>query len=154
MSILAKLQPARGAIKKRKRVGRGEASGHGRTSTRGNKGQKSRSSRHIRPGFEGGQMPLHRRSPKWGFTRAHKIYFQIVNLEMLNEKFKEGDEVTPSSCLEKRLIRKAHHPMKVLGQGTLTKPLKVSAHAFSKVAEDAIKKNQGTVTVLKKAASY
>ncbi|MBN8554068.1 MAG: 50S ribosomal protein L15 [Deltaproteobacteria bacterium] len=153
MSMLAKLKPKAGARKKMKRLGRGDASGHGGTSTRGHKGQRARSSMAIRVGFEGGQMPLHRRSPKWGFTNPSQIIYSTVNIGDLSERFNAGDEVNLKSLLEKSLVRTSRRPLKILGTGKLTKALKVTADAFSTSAKKAIEEAKGTVTSLKKTAS-
>lgn len=153
MTILANIGPKTGARRKMKRVGRGDGSGHGGTSGKGHKGQKARSSPHIRVGFEGGQMPLHRRSPKWGFTNPTKKTFSVVNLIRIGERFNAGEEVNPKSLFEKKLIRTLRHPLKVLGTGKLTKSLKVTAHAFSATAQKAIEDAKGSVTILKKIAS-
>ena len=153
MSMLSKLKPKAGARKKMKRLGRGDASGHGGTSTRGHKGQRARSSAGIRPGFEGGQMPLHRRSPKWGFTNPSRVIYSTVNVGDLSERFNAGDEVNLKSLLEKSLVRSSRRPLKILGNGKLTKALKVTADAFSGSAKKAIEEAKGTVTSLKKTAS-
>jgi large subunit ribosomal protein L15 len=140
---LDKLKPARGATRNRKRVGRGPGSGLGKTAGRGEKGQKSRSGFARKPGFEGGQMPLHRRIPKRGFTnhRFRKEY-AIVNLERL-EIFEAGTIVTPEVLLERGVIRKLMMGVKILGGGSLTKALTVRAHAFSAKSEQAIAKLGG-----------
>ena len=149
MSLLATLKPNKGAKKKMKRVGRGESSGHGKTSGKGNKGQKARSSRHIAVGFEGGQMPLHRRSPKWGFNRSQKMAYQIVNISDLNEKFQSGEAANPETLSARGLVKKRQLPIKILGNGKLEKSLNVSAQAFSKGAEKIITQAKGVVTILK-----
>ncbi len=151
MSIMAKLAPQIGAKKSRKRVGRGDGSGHGGTSGKGHKGQKSRSSPHIRVGFEGGQMPLHRRSPKWGFTKPNLVEFNILNLSDL-ERFPDGTDVNPSVCLQKGFVKGQGRPLKILGGGKLSKKLTVRAHAFSASAKSAIEAAKGSVEVLKKVA--
>lgn len=148
MSMLSKLGPKKGARKKMKRIGRGDGSGHGGTSTKGHKGQKARSSPHITRGFEGGQMPLQRRSPKWGFTNPTRVIFNALNLDTLSENFENGAEVNPAICAEKGLTRRSSRPLKILGRGKLTKALKVSAHGFSASAQKSIEAAKGTVTVL------
>ena len=153
MSVLAQLKPNSGSQKKRIRLGRGNASGKGGTSTKGHKGQKARSAPGIKPSFEGGQMPLHRRSPKWGFTNIFKIQYQVVNLDELNEKFESGADVTPEICYQKRIIRKKALPLKILGRGKLSKSLKVSAHAISESAKKAIEEAKGSVALIEKKAS-
>jgi large subunit ribosomal protein L15 len=153
MSVLAKIGPHTGARKKNKRVGRGDGSGHGGTSGKGHKGQKARSSRHIRIGFEGGQMPIHRRSPKWGFTNPTQIKYAVVNLGDLETKFNAGDEVNLQSCFEKNLVRHKRNALKILGKGKLSKALRISTMACSESAKKAIENVKGSVTILKKAAS-
>lgn len=153
MSILSKMGPKSGSRKTVKRVGRGDGSGHGGTSGKGHKGQRARSSMHIRVGFEGGQMPLHRRSPKWGFTNPTQVRYSVVNLRDLEAKFSNGETVDLGTCMSKKLVRHGRDPLKILGNGKLTKSLKVSAEAFSQSASKAIEAAKGTVTVLKKAAS-
>lgn len=144
---LDKLKPAHGATKTRKRVGRGPGSGLGKTAGRGSKGQKSRSGYSQRRGFEGGQMPLHRRIPKRGFTNIFKKDFAIVNLEQLNV-FRKGDEVTPLKLLEKGIVKKLKDGLKVLGNGTLKKELTISAHKFSSSALKKIQESGGKAEVL------
>jgi large subunit ribosomal protein L15 len=140
------LRPAPGATHSRKRVGRGPGSGHGKTAGRGNKGQKSRSGyRHMR-GFEGGQMPLHRRIPKRGFTNIFRVEYDIVNLSDL-DRFEAGTEVTPQALAEKRLAR-ASRPVKILGNGEIAKALTVSAHKFSAGARARIEAAGGRCEVL------
>ena len=139
---LQELRPARGAHKKRKRVGCGESSGHGKTSTRGSKGQKSRSGTTFHPWFEGGQTPLIRRIPKRGFTHWPSKEFQIVNIKDLN-RFVEGTEVDPQKLEEAGLVKKSGKEIKILGEGNLSKKLVVKASAFSKKAKEAISKAGG-----------
>jgi large subunit ribosomal protein L15 len=153
MSMLTHLRPKTGARKKNKRVGRGDGSGHGGTSGKGHKGQNARSSGGTRVGFEGGQMPLHRRSPKWGFTNPSRIVYSTVNVGDLSEKFNAGEEVSLKALLEKKLVRSSRRPLKVLGGGKLTKALKITADAFSGSAKKAIEAAKGTATPLKKTAS-
>ena len=135
---LSNLKPAKGSTQSRKRVGRGPGSGLGKTSGRGEKGQKSRSGFSHRPGFEGGQMPLHRRVPKRGFSNARfrKEYTEL-NLDQL-EVFEAGTIVTPEVLLKNGLIRKLRDGVKVLGRGELTKALTVRAHRFSASAQERI----------------
>ncbi|OGC42479.1 50S ribosomal protein L15 [candidate division WOR-3 bacterium RBG_13_43_14] len=133
---ISDLKPAPGATKKRKRVGCGPGSGHGKTSTRGHKGQKSRSGYSRKPGYEGGQMPLTRRVPKRGFTNIHSEPYEIVNIKKL-AAFEANSEVTPDSMKAKGII-KGGKKIKILGQGELTIPLVVKAHKFSKSALDKI----------------
>jgi large subunit ribosomal protein L15 len=136
----------KGAHKKRKLLGRGPSSGHGKTSTRGSKGQTSRSGRATYPGFEGGQSPLIRRMPKRGFTSKYPKEYQIVNLENL-KKIKDTT-INPLLLLEKGLIKSKNKPIKILGDGEIKTPIKISAHAFSKTALDKIKSAGGTIEVL------
>jgi large subunit ribosomal protein L15 len=142
------LRPARGANKSRKRIGLGMGSGHGKTATRGSKGQRSRAGSRLRPGFEGGQMPLHRRVPKRGFTNIFKKYFALVNLKDL-EKFSAGDLITPEFLKKHGLIKKLRDGLKVLGEGELKAPLQISAHHFSKTAKEKIEKAGGKAEVIK-----
>jgi large subunit ribosomal protein L15 len=141
---LHNLKPAEGATRKRKRIGRGPGSGHGKTAGRGHKGQKSRSGYSRRWGFEGGQMPLVRRIPKRGFTNIFRVGFQVVNLRDLDRLFSDGDTVTPELLAEKGLIRVGKKPVKVLASGELGKKLTVQAHAFSKSARASIEAAGGS----------
>jgi len=141
---LSILKPSRGAIHRKKRVGRGPGSGHGKTSTRGQGGQKAHSK--VALWFEGGQMPLVRRVPKRGFNRPFKRENQIVNVGQLNI-FKDGDLVTPE-VMRKTSLVKRRGKIKILGKGDLNRALKVKAHFFSKEAEDKIKKAKGVVEVI------
>jgi len=146
--MLNQLRVPRGSKKRPKRVGRGRSSGHGKTSTRGHKGQKARSGGGVRPGFEGGQMPLSRRLPKRGFTNIFRKEYTILNVGDLEQRFKAGDEITPEVLVKNGLIRKRDR-IKILGEGKLTKGLKVSAHAFSKKAQERIKEAGGEIEVIK-----
>jgi large subunit ribosomal protein L15 len=145
---LHNLKPAKGATRPRKRVGRGPGSGLGKTSGRGEKGQKSRSGYSHRPGFEGGQMPLYRRLPKRGFTNApFRKEFAEVNLEKL-EVFEAGTIVTPEVLLKRGLIKKLKSGVKVLAKGSLTKALTVRAHKFSAKAQEQIAGLGGKAEIL------
>ena len=145
---LHELRPAPGARRDSKRVGRGIGSGKGKTAGRGTKGQKARSGGGKGPGFEGGQTPLVRRLPKRGFTNApFRRELAIVNLEALN-RFEPGTVVTPELLLENRVVRSVKDGIKVLGDGELTRPLTVRAHAFSKAAAAKIVAAGGTVEVI------
>jgi len=144
---LNELKPAPGAKRKRKRVGRGAGSGMGKTATRGQDGQNSRSGGGVRPGFEGGQMPLARRLPKRGFTNIFAKTYSIVNVSELN-KFEDGTEITAQLLKEKRVIRKLNDGLKVLGNGELTKKLTVKADKFTKTAEQKITAAGGTAEVV------
>ena len=138
------LKPAPGSTRDRKRVGRGIAGKGGKTAGRGTKGQGARSN--IKPGFEGGQLPLMQRIPKLkGFKNPFRVEYVVVNLDTL-EAF-EGDEVTPETLRAKGLVHK-HGLVKVLGRGELTRKVRVRAHAFSKTAEQAITAAGGTVEVI------
>ncbi len=143
------LRPAPGAIKKPKRVGRGPGSGHGKTSCRGQKGQRSRSGGGVAPWFEGGQTPIHRRLPKRGFKCPTRKEYAIVNLEALEIKFQAGDVVTPEILKEAGLVKRMGHGVKVLARGELTKPLTVKAHLFSRQAIEKIEAAGGKAEVLK-----
>ncbi len=143
---LSSLKPPAGQNHVRKRIGRGMGSGHGKTATRGSKGQRAGTGFGQKRGFEGGQMPLHRRLPKRGFTNIFKKQYAIVNLERL-EKL-EGDSFTPDQLLEKGVIKKLHAGLKVLGNGQLTRKLRVEAHLFSKSALDKIQAAGGQAIVI------
>ena len=146
---LHELKPAKGSKKKRKRIGRGNASGQGTTAGKGTKGQLSRSGGGKRPGFEGGQLPLQRRLPKLpGFTNIFKKEFQIVNIKTLEERFKDKGEVNPQVLYDNKIIRKKDIPVKILGNGELKKSLTVKAHSYSKSAALAIKKAGGKAEVI------
>ncbi|GEL78049.1 50S ribosomal protein L15 [Tenuibacillus multivorans] len=142
-----KLHELKGDSKKRNRVGRGMASGNGKTSGRGHKGQKARSGSGTRPGFEGGQMPLFQRLPKRGFTNINRKEYTIVNLETLN-RFEDGTEVTPELLLENGVISKVKAGVKVLGNGNLEKKLTVKAQKFSASAKEAIEAAGGQTEVI------
>lgn len=144
---LNNLTPPKGANRKSKRVGRGMGGGHGKTATRGYNGQKSRSGASIRPGFEGGQMPLHRRLPKRGFTNIFRKEYAIVNLDQL-AAFEAGAEVTPLALQERGIVHRLKDGLKILAAGDLLHPLRVRAHKFSKSAIDKIQKAGGTVEVI------
>jgi large subunit ribosomal protein L15 len=151
---LHELRPAKGATKKRKKVGRGDSSGRGKTAGRGTKGQKSRSGGNIPPYFEGGQLPLVRRLPrKRGFVNIFKTQFSTVNLDRLNERFDSGDEVTPTTLTEAGLIKSPNELVRVLGRGELEKPLTVKAHGFSASARGKIEAAGGSVEELALPAS-
>lgn len=142
MNELSKLAPRPGAQKDRKRVGRGPGSGLGKTAGRGVKGQKARTSI-IRPGFEGGQTPMIRRTPIRGMNAFDPIHYSIVNVADLNE-FAAGTVVTPALLAEHGIIRRAGDKVKVLGDGDLAVKLTVKAHKFSKAAEEKIKSKGGS----------
>src|ERR1041384_7725113 len=142
----------KGANKNKKRVGRGPGSGHGKTATRGHKGQKSRSGYSGRAGFEGGQMPLQRRLPKRGFTNIFKKQWTEVSLETLERSFDANEDVTPDVMHRRGVIAKGKRDVVVLGTGEITKALKVSAHRFTKSAREKIEQAGGTATLIEQAA--
>ena len=144
---LHELKPAEGSRQERNRVGRGPGSGNGKTSGRGQKGQKSRSGGGVRLGFEGGQTPLFMRLPKRGFTNVNRKEYAVVNLDILN-RFEDGTEVTPLTLVEAGIVKDEKSGIKVLGNGELTKKLTVKAAKFSKTAEEAIVANGGSVEVI------
>jgi len=146
---LSDLKPVKGSRKKRKRVGRGPGSGHGKTACKGNKGQLSRQGFSRRRDFEGGQMPLSRRLPKRGFTNIFRKEFAVVNLDRLNA-FEEGAEVSPETLMAKGVIRKLLDGVKVLGRGELDRRLIVKAHRFSADAMRKIQAAGGTTEVIGK----
>jgi large subunit ribosomal protein L15 len=140
------LKPAPGARHRKKRVGRGNASGTGKTSGRGQKGQRARGS--VPPWFEGGQMPIQRRVPKFGgFTPINRVEYSVVNIGRLDDDFEAGETVTPETLVARRLAHK-RRPVKVLARGEMTKALTVRAHKFSKQAKDKIQAAGGTVEVI------
>lgn len=145
--MLNALQPTPGSRKPRKRLGRGPGSGTGKTSGKGDKGQNARSGGGVRPGFEGGQLPLFQRLPKRGFKNVNRKDYAIINLDDLNA-FSEGDVVSPETLLGRNVIKKLLSGVKILGNGQLEKALTVKAHKFSKSAEEAIIKAGGTVEVM------
>jgi large subunit ribosomal protein L15 len=144
---LEDLKSPAGANKKTKRVGRGPGSGHGKTSTRGHKGQKARSGGGVRLGFEGGQMPLQRRIPKRGFTNIFGKEFAIINVKDLN-CFEDGTEVTPELLKEAGLVKSYKDGIKVLGDGDLEKKLTIKVHKISKQAEEKVTAQGGKVEVI------
>ncbi|MFH1573529.1 MAG: 50S ribosomal protein L15 [Acidobacteriota bacterium] len=141
------LSPAPGTRRKNKRVGRGMGSGHGKTATRGSKGQWSRSGTSMRPGFEGGQMPLHRRLPKRGFTNIFRKEYAIVNLQQLAD-FDAGTQIDPELLRRKGLFKKLRDGLKILGKGEVRKPLHVKAHKISRSAAEKIEKAGGSVEII------
>jgi large subunit ribosomal protein L15 len=142
---LSNIHAPKKATEKRKRVGRGMGSGMGKTSTRGHKGQRSRSGSRMIRGFEGGQMPLHRRMPKRGFTNIFRKEYSIVSLERLAEL---GETTINPDVLRQAGVIKTKHPVKILGDGELSVALTVSAHKFSKSAQEKITQAGGKVEVL------
>ncbi len=145
---LNELRPAVGSRRSRKRVGRGPGSGHGKTACKGHKGQKSRSGGGVPPWFEGGQMPLQRRVPKRGFSNIRfKKRYAVVNVSAL-ESFDENAEVTPERLKEKGLIRRIFDGVKILGDGEITKPLKLKVHKISESARKKIEAAQGQIELI------
>ncbi|KXZ39000.1 LSU ribosomal protein L15P [Alkalithermobacter thermoalcaliphilus JW-YL-7 = DSM 7308] len=145
---LHELRPAEGAVKERKRLGRGTATGQGKTAGRGQKGQGARSGGGVRPGFEGGQMPLYRRLPKRGFNNPFKKVYSLVNIEKLNI-FEDGADVTPEILKEKGIIRKIEKDgVKILGEGNLERKLNIKAHKFTKSATEKIEAAGGKAEVI------
>lgn len=143
---ISELKPAHGAVKRRKIVGKGPGSGHGKTATRGNKGQNSRTGGGVRLGFEGGQTPIYRKLPIRGFKSIGKISFDVVNVEQL-KAFENGSTVTPLELKKKGLVGSIES-VKILGNGDLKTKLTVKAHAFSASAIEKIKGAGGTAEVL------
>lgn len=141
---LNNLRPSVGSTKNRKRIGRGTGSGHGKTATKGHKGQKARSGGSIKAGFEGGQMPLQRRLPKRGFTPIDRVEYSLVNISQL-DLFESGAVVNVESLISKGLVKSARCAVKILGNGDITKPVKVAANKFSQTAKDKIVAAGGTV---------
>jgi large subunit ribosomal protein L15 len=147
------IKPAKGSTHRKKIVGRGRASGHGKTSTRGHKGQKARSGSAIRPGFEGGQMPMHRRLPKRGFTNAEfKTTYQVFNLDRLDEKFEDGALINEASLREKNLLkgrwRRAWDGIKILGDGDVKKKWTFEVDKVSESARKKIEAAGGSITII------
>src|SRR5262245_34427759 len=145
---LNNLRPPRGAKRPRKRVGRGPGSGHGKTASRGSKGAKSRSGFRFKRGFEGGQMPLHRRVPKRGFHNPFRVEYAVVNLDTIAETFDVGTAVTPDLLRERGLVRESRTKIKVLGRGEISKALTISAHKFSGSATSKIAAAGGKAEVI------
>ncbi len=146
---LSNLKPAKGSVKKKRRIARGEGSGKGGTSTRGHKGQKSRSGYSRKIGFEGGQMPLQRRVPKFGFKNRNRVEYKAINLSTLQDlvENKNLETVDVETLREAGLVSK-NAKVKILGNGKLTKKIDVTAHAFSAAAKKAIEDLKGTVTTI------
>ena len=151
-ATLHNLHYAPGSRRKIKRIGRGQGSGHGGTSTRGHKGEGARAGTHFRAWFEGGQMPLIRRVPKFGFVPPHRVEFQVINVETLEILAKAaklaGGKVTPELLYSIGAVAKKSLPIKILGEGALSVKLEVTAHAFSKTATEKIQQAGGTATTI------
>jgi large subunit ribosomal protein L15 len=145
---LHELSPAAGSTKERKRIGRGAGSGQGKTAGKGHKGQKARAGRGMRPGFEGGQMPLQRRVPKRGFNNIFRTEMAIVNVAALEANYDAGAVVTIDSLIEKGLVKKVLDGVKVLGYGEITKALTVQANAISESAKQKIEAAGGKIEVI------
>ena len=146
---LSNLKPAEGSVKNRKRVGRGQGSGRGGTSTRGHKGAKSRSGYKSKPGFEGGQMPIYRRVPKFGFKNPNRIAYRGINLDSLQDLVdsKKIEAITPEVLVENGLARK-NDLVKIMGRGELKSKLEINAHAFTKTAQKAIEAAGGVANII------
>ena len=145
---LGDLKPPRGMKHPKKRIGRGQGSGNGKTAGRGHKGAKSRSGYKFKRGFEGGQMPLHRRVPKRGFHNPFRTEYAVINLDLLSDRFDAGTVVTPELLVERGLIHGARRPIKVLARGDISKKLTVRAHKFSGKAAEKIAAAGGSAEVL------
>jgi large subunit ribosomal protein L15 len=155
---LSNLQPAEGSTKNKKRIGRGQGSGRGGTSTKGHKGAQSRTGYSAKTGFEGGQMPLFRRIPKFGFKNPFRVEYSAVNLDQLEAafiKFPElsKTELTPAVLKQFGLVSSSTKPVKILGRGSLTSKVIITAHHFSETAKAAIEKAGGTATLVKTPAT-
>jgi len=146
---LSNLKPAEGSIKNRKRIGRGQGSGRGGTSTRGHKGAKSRSGYKSKPGFEGGQMPIYRRVPKFGFKNPNRVAYRGINLDTLQSLVdsKKMEAITPEVLIENGLARK-NDLVKIMGRGKLKSKLEINAHAFTKTAQEAIEAAGGVANMI------
>ncbi len=145
---LHELSPVPGSTKERKRIGRGPASGQGKTAGKGHKGQKARAGRGIRPGFEGGQMPLQRRIPKRGFNNIFRTEYATVNISSLDKVFNDGDTVTIEALVNSGLVKKTLDGVKVLGNGEITKKLTVQVNAYSETAKSKIEAAGGKAEVV------
>ena len=145
---LNELSPAPGSVRESKRIGRGHGSGQGKTAGKGHKGQKARSGHGMRPGFEGGQMPLQRRLPKRGFNNIFAKEIAIVNVAALEEKFESGAVIDAEALLASGLVKKQLDGIKVLGFGELTKKFTVKANAFSAEAKAKIEAAGGTAEIV------
>ena len=144
---LNEVRPARGAVKKRKRIGRGPGSGHGGTATQGHKGAQARTGPAKGKGFEGGQMPLTRRIPKFGFKNPFRVEYQVVNVGALEERFGDGDQIDADALYSRGLLHKKHEPVKLLGNGSLTKRLRVTVDAVSQSARQKVEGAGGSITL-------
>ena len=150
MKHIGNLRYAAGSRKSKKRIGRGAGSGHGGTSTRGHKGHQSRANHKYKRGFEGGQMPLSRRIPKFGFTNIFRVEYQTVNLARVQELLDQnrlGTSVTPESLYEAGAVAKKSVPVKILGNGEIRSAVSISAHGFSESAKQKIEKAGGSANI-------
>jgi len=145
---LNEVRPARGATHKRKRIGRGPGSGHGGTATKGHKGHQARAGGGKAKSFEGGQMPLTRRIPKFGFKSPFRVEYQVVNVGALEERFPAGSQVDPAALYERGLLPRKHAPVKLLGNGTLSKALQVSVDAASDSARQKVEGAGGALQLM------
>src|SRR6266581_6268849 len=150
---LNNLRPSIGSTKNRKRIGRGTGSGHGKTATKGHKGQKARSGGSIKAGFEGGQMPLQRRLPKRGFTPLDRVVYSLVNISQL-DIYESGSVIDVMSLVSNGLIKSNRFAVKILGNGDITKSLKVSANKFSQSAKDKIIAAGGSVEEIARSEEH
>ncbi len=156
--ILSNLRYAKGSRKRVKRIGRGQGSGHGGTATRGHKGEGARSGTHDRPWFEGGQMPLVRRVPKFGFHSPFRVSYQVVNLDDLAKAVASGKlegggkGITPATLYASGLVSKKSQPVKILGTGEIPHAVEISAHAFSGTATKKIESAGGKITVINRTS--
>ncbi len=149
---LNELRPSHGATKKRKRVGRGPGSGHGKTATKGHKGHQARSGGGKNKAFEGGQMPLTRRIPKFGFKNPFRIEYQVVNVGMLEERFDAGATVDAATLYERGVLQSKYLPVKVLANGNLTKKLTLKVDAISETARQKVESAGGSIAIETKSA--
>ena len=152
MDILSNLKYAEGSRKKKKRVGRGQGSGHGGTSTKGHKGQHSRSGAKFRAWFEGGQMPLQRRVPKFGFKNINRVEFTTINLDDIQALIDSGKikemKIDKEYLISNKLLKGKNMPLKILGNGEITSKIEITANAFSKTAKEKIEKGGGKAVVI------
>ncbi len=152
MDILSNLKYAEGSRKKKKRVGRGQGSGHGGTSTKGHKGQHSRSGAKFRAWFEGGQMPLQRRVPKFGFKNINRVEFTTINLDDIQALIDSGKikemKIDKEYLISNKLLKGKNMPLKILGNGEITSKIEITANAFSKTAKEKIEKGGGKAVLI------
>ncbi len=144
---LNQVRPARGATKRRKRIGRGTGSGHGGTATKGHKGHQARAGGGKTKGFEGGQMPLTRRIPKFGFKNPFRVAYQVINVGLLEERFEAGSEVNTASLYERGVLQSKTAPVKLLGNGNLSKSLRIMLDAASASARQKVQSAGGTLVL-------